>query len=357
MSERRDREFGRMAGAAQFAAAAVLAWALRPAADAIAERLIGDDQLHSPRARAAIASRNAKIASLETQLENARRASAESEGRAETALEDLGMLREELRAAKQKRDEEAERAGRVPDLEQQLGQARHDAGIANERISQLEQDLRRERHDKEEFEARVKSLGQDLHAERVKSSTFRAAIADGPARSEADEDGIAAPAEFTFRGVVELAREALDQLEIPDGAISDLQVLDRATNAAVRAEDTWRALRALHEYAGEAEHINGGFYEWCQYSHSPHVLPTNKVAMKESDTVQNSGPLRAKRQFEVARDVDPTGRTYMFAHLKPVEGGGEDIPRIYFHDDTRGRTKKIHIGAIAPHSRFPNTKS
>jgi len=270
--------------------------------------------------------------------------------------EDPG-LREELRASEQKRGEAQRLAERIPSLEQMLGQKGNELGVANEQIAKLERDVKREREDKESAEAQVKSLEQELHAERVKSSTFRAAIAEGPARGEAAEDGIAAPAEFTFRGVAELAREALDRLEIPDGALSDLQVLDRATNAAVRAEDTWRALRALHEYAGEAEHINGGFYEWCQYSHSPHVLPTNKVAMKESDTVQNSAPLRDKRRFEVAREVDPTGRMVMFAHLKPVEGGGEDIPRIYFLDDTGGRTKKIHIGAISPHSRFPNTKS
>ena len=357
MSERGDRELGRVAGAAQFAAAAVVAWALRPAADALAQRLIADDRLHSPRARAAIATRDGQIGALQREVDAANRESAAREARLAEVNDELAGLREELRASEQKRGEAQRLAERIPDLEQMLGQKGNDLGVANEQIAKLERDVKREREDKESAEAQVKSLEQELHAERVKSSTFRAAIAEGPARGEAAEDGIAAPAEFTFRGVAELAREALDRLEIPDGALSDLQVLDRATNAAVRAEDTWRALRALHEYAGEAEHINGGFYEWCQYSHSPHVLPTNKVAMKESDTVQNSAPLRDKRRFEVAREVDPTGRMVMFPHLKPVEGGGEDIPRIYFHDDTGGRTKKIHIGAIAPHSRFPNTKS
>lgn len=358
MPERRDRELGRMAGAAQFAAAAVVAWALRPAADALAQRLIADDRLHSPRARAAIATRDAQIATLQGEKEKAERESAAREARLAEVNDELAGLREELRASEQKRGEAQRLAERIPNLEQMLGQKGNELGVANEQIAKLERDLKREREDKESAEAQVKSLEQELHAERVKSSTFRAAIADGgAARSEADEDAIAAPAEFTFRGVAELAREALDRLEIPDGALSHLQDLDRATNAAVRAEDTWRALRALHEYAGEAEHIKGGFYEWCQYSHSPHVLPTNKVAMKESDTVQSSAPLRDKRRFEVAREVDPTGRILMLAHLKPVEGGGEDIPRIYFHDDTGGRTKKIHIGAIAPHSRFPNTKS
>ena len=357
MSERRDRELGRVAGAAQFAAAAVVAWALRPAADALAQRLIPDDRLHTPRARAAIATRDAQIATLQGEKERTGREAAAVQARLAETNDELAGLREELRMSEQKRGETQRLADRIPDLQQRLGQQGNDLNIAKRRISDLEGERDSERAAKEAAEALVESLEKDLHKERVTTSTFRAVIAEGGARGSEGEDEISAPAEFTFHGVVELARDALDRLEIPDGAIDDLQALDRATNAAVRAEDTWRALRALHEYAGEAEHINGGFYEWCQYSHSPHVLPTNKVAMTESDTVQNSAPLRAKRQFAVSKDLEPSGKKHMFAHLKPVEGGGEDIPRIYFHDDTGGRTKKIHIGAIGPHSRFPNTKS
>ena len=350
MSERQDREFARIAGAAQFAAAAVVAWALRPAADALAERLIGDDRLHNPRARAAIASRDARIAALEAQRDDAQGKAAESEGRAKTALEDLGAAREQLRATEQKREELAERAERLPDLEHRLGQQSGE-------IKQAERDLEEARLARREAEKELESLRDELHKERVKSETFRAAMAGERAPARPDGDEIAAPAEYSFIGVVQLARQVLDRLAIPDSAIEDVEALDRATNAAVRAEDTWKALRALHEYATEAEFFNGSFYNWCEHSHSPHVLPTLKVAMTESDTVQNTGPLRANRLFKVDREVNQDGKMHMFAHLKPVEGGGEDIPRVYFHDDTGGRTGKVHVGAIARHVLFPNKKS
>jgi hypothetical protein len=47
----------------------------------------------------------------------------------------------------------------------------------------------------------------------------------------------------------------------------------------------------------------------------------------------------------------------MLAHIKSIQGGGMQIPRIYFHDDTKGKTGKVHIGFIGPHDLVPNTLS
>ena len=44
----------------------------------------------------------------------------------------------------------------------------------------------------------------------------------------------------------------------------------------------------------------------------------------------------------------------MHAHLKVAEGGGQNIPRIYFYDDAKGGTGKVHIGFIGPHRLVPN---
>jgi hypothetical protein len=44
----------------------------------------------------------------------------------------------------------------------------------------------------------------------------------------------------------------------------------------------------------------------------------------------------------------------MVAHLKVAEGGGAQIPRIYFLDDTKGVTGKVHIGFFGPHRFVPN---
>ena len=359
MSERGDRELGRVAGAAQFAAAAVVAWALRPAADALAQRLIGDDRLHSHRARMAIATRDGQIATLRAEKEKAEHKSAVREARLAKANDELADLREKLRISEEKREGAQRRADLVQGLQQQVGKAERRLTVANQEASDFEQDLKSERAAKQQADEELESLREVLNTEKAKSSALAAALADS--RTKAVDGGEnAEPGEYSFVGIVAAARERFNLLEIPDAALKHIKELDRATNAAVRAEATWKALVALHEYAAKAEYFNGGFYEWCQHSDSPLRLSPAKVAMTESETVRKSAPLRDKRRFEVAREVDPsdpTGRMVMLAHLKPVEGGGEDIPRIYFHDDTGGRTKKIHIGAIAPHSQFPNTKS
>jgi len=47
----------------------------------------------------------------------------------------------------------------------------------------------------------------------------------------------------------------------------------------------------------------------------------------------------------------------MQAQLKIQPGGGQDIPRLYFHDDTKGTTGKIHVGFFGLHYLMPNTKT
>ena len=42
---------------------------------------------------------------------------------------------------------------------------------------------------------------------------------------------------------------------------------------------------------------------------------------------------------------------------KIVEGGGPLIPRLYFHDDTKGATGKIHVGFIGPHRYVENAST
>ena len=81
------------------------------------------------------------------------------------------------------------------------------------------------------------------------------------------------------------------------------------------------------------------------------------IAMSESDWVKQNKDLADRRVLPIDRRVDPTGYVQMWAHLKPIEGGGPLIPRIYFHDDTMRRTKKVHIGFIGPHDLMPNKTS
>ena len=74
--------------------------------------------------------------------------------------------------------------------------------------------------------------------------------------------------------------------------------------------------------------------------------------MKESDNVRNHERLYKQRVLPVSPEVDNSGRVFMEAHLK---FSGRLAPRMYFYDDTKGVTGKIHIGGIDPHSRWENT--
>jgi hypothetical protein len=56
----------------------------------------------------------------------------------------------------------------------------------------------------------------------------------------------------------------------------------------------------------------------------------------------------------VATALDRSGSMIMTAHLKIAEGGGMLAPRIYFHDDTKGPTKRVHVGYFGPHRNVPN---
>jgi hypothetical protein len=69
----------------------------------------------------------------------------------------------------------------------------------------------------------------------------------------------------------------------------------------------------------------------------------------------NDPELRAKRVFDVPVEVDVTGLKLMVAHAKIQIRGDDRIPRVYFFDDTKGETGKVHIGFIGPHFLVPSS--
>lgn len=79
--------------------------------------------------------------------------------------------------------------------------------------------------------------------------------------------------------------------------------------------------------------------------------------MAEGQTVRTSGKIAETRKLPVDRKVKPSGQIEMVAHLKISEGGGDNIPRVYFHDDTRGASGKVHVGFVGPHRLMPNTRT
>ncbi|MBF6605167.1 MAG: hypothetical protein IVW53_06245 [Chloroflexi bacterium] len=172
---------------------------------------------------------------------------------------------------------------------------------------------------------------------------------------DAASESAAVPEDVTSSSeAIALARKHFANLAIPESAAVSLAELDAANENSGWARSAWRAFRALNAYVEEATSYNG-FWDWCERSSTGlWAASEKKLAMSESETVMNSRELREKRRFEVDRRVDPSGRLVMVAHIKVAEGGGQQIPRIYFHDDTKGPTGKVHIGFFGPHRFVPN---
>ena len=77
-------------------------------------------------------------------------------------------------------------------------------------------------------------------------------------------------------------------------------------------------------------------------------MPATWAALSESETTNTMTKLREARTFAVPADVETAKRVYMPAHVK-IQQGGTPCPRIHFHDDTGGRTGRIHIGYVGDH--------
>ena len=212
-----------------------------------------------------------------------------------------------------------------------------------------------------ELEAELSEAEQTVNRLRAKSDSYAAALVErGPAPDELADEIAEAESQFTITGVIEMAREKCDRVVVPDPALREIETLDADEKSADWARELWKALRALNAYAEESGYFQGGFWEWCEHSNSEHNLwpaTPKKLAMSESDTIMNSGPLRRTRRFYVASSIDPSGYIHMQAHMKISEGGGQHIPRLYFHDDAKGKTGAMHIGFIGPHRLVPTTQT
>jgi hypothetical protein len=176
-----------------------------------------------------------------------------------------------------------------------------------------------------------------------------------PADNDAiDLDQVEVP--LTPSAAIDLARRTLAMVEIPDDAVREVDRLDASVKDRVWAAHTWHGLLALHRYAEAVRDgiATGGFYVWCQRTSS---WPDSKIAMVESDTVMRNDELAGRRYLPVSTDVVTSGTIFMGAHLKIQTGGGMNIPRLYFHDDTKGVTGKVHVGFYGPHDLTPNTKT
>jgi hypothetical protein len=199
---------------------------------------------------------------------------------------------------------------------------------------------------------------EDLQAQVLSQSyMLRSALrGDSPEAVEAVADAGQLPVPDGVADAIDLAREHLRSVVLHESAPREIELLDQNLKYKAWAGAIWQGLLALEHYArataGGAS--AGGFYGWCSESGE---WATSKVAMGESETVENNARMRAARVLPIDPAVGLGGETYMGAHLKIQKGGETQIPRIYFHDDTGGATGKVHVGFIGPHSLMPNKQT
>jgi hypothetical protein len=150
---------------------------------------------------------------------------------------------------------------------------------------------------------------------------------------------------------IDLADQHLGSLVVHTEAGQDLEAIDQALECRSWIRSIWQGFVALSEYAVAAVEFNGNCWLWCSDSGHAWAWPATdkKLAMDESQDVKTTDRYRRQRVFPVDKSVHPGGQRLMLAHLKIAQGGGNHIPRVYFYDDTKGATAKMHVGFVGPH--------
>ena len=236
----------------------------------------------------------------------------------------LYHAREERTAARAERDEQSE----------QLYDVLEELEMALQRVEQLHQMLEESR---------------DQTVRALMSSEMTAA-------SDADPSHTKYPQVTSIRQALSLARINLRKVEIPPEAEHRIADLDSAIESRSWARSVFDGLLALEVYAHKGDDF-GDFRDWCARSKHERAWFANakKLAMNESEEVMRRPELRQHRVLPVSKGVDPSGQTVMQSHLKLANGSM--APRLYFHDDTRGSTGKVHVGYIGPHMPTKRFKS
>lgn len=208
--------------------------------------------------------------------------------------------------------------------------------------AQLRDGLAAERADNDELQRRNDDLSRRLKFFRQQ------------AQAQSTVSPTAEPEPDSFQPVlctevIEHARAALAMLEIPLSVDVGAEALD-AHGDESWAGRAWVAFRALDNYAQLkiGGSFDGGFLTYCERSEGEFVVPSSWVVPTESAQTLSNRRFRELRTLPVSPDVDPSREVLMQEHIR-IERGGTPSPRIHYHDDTRGRTGKVHIGWFGDH--------
>ncbi len=306
-----------------------------------------------------------QVQRLSERMDGLRKQEDELETQVLRLAEQEDMLEQQARLIRQREAETAQRLGVLENDGEVLGSQVGQSLAASEELQREIKTLRERERNLEQSEQALQGEVQQLQAALLQNEahldeanskigflTTRLDELDSQRRQRpVAPDWTKTLPPDTFTSLAARARSSFSRLCIPDSAIRRPEELDSARERTQWLKHTWQALGALQEYALASQQFNGGFFEWNQHSGCEHILPLEKIAMKESEAT--SAMHSSSRVFEVDRQISADGRLSMEAHLKPVKGGGQQIPRVYFHDDTSGQTGLVHIGFIGPHHLVP----
>jgi len=267
-----------------------------------------------------------------------RQAEEESEAKREqiTQLEDhLKTAREDWELSE---EDSREKQEQLEQMEADLKKVMADRAQSREDSSVKQQEIKRQDQQIAWLDERIRHLEGQVDALQ--------------AHSEAHWSKALAPA--SFADLMPAAQRHLNRLVVPGTAARDIDKLDRHHNRGTWVPDAWKALCALQAYAEAGPLFDGNFAAWCLNGQNQHAWYPDRLAM--TDGAAAMARFGETRIFSVDHRVDPSGKIEMQAHIKVVKAGDENIPRIYFHDDTAGVTKRVHIGFIGPHSLVPASK-
>lgn len=126
--------------------------------------------------------------------------------------------------------------------------------------------------------------------------------------------------------------------------------LDARNSDGAWAEQCWKALLALNDYAelSRAGRFEGHIERYLMATPlGLHGFSARRHARIETAEVANTAKYRRPRMLPVPKEVDPSGKAYMEAHFK-ISQSGTVSPRMHYLDDT-AHTGRIYVGYIGRH--------
>jgi len=246
--------------------------------------------------------------------------------------------------------------------EQNTRQGHDDAVGDSAAIEALEERLREAERRHSELDdalmdatAENTTLGEQVHRLMGRAEHAERALAERCGEASADTwatlpDPVPRPSE-----VPAFVRSTLPKVRLPPSACRYLDRLDDALECEVWGRKACEVFIAMQAYAVRPQSFSGDFRDWARTSGDPRaVWLGQRLAMSESDTSRQHPKYRRARTLPIDQRVDESGFRFMESHVQVQRNGGQQIPRIFFHDDTRGLTRLMHVGFYGPHDEIPN---